>query len=263
MWRSPSSDSAGVRGRAVRLSRPSAASISRRKRFPSRNPAALGRIPEGRQHLITQSVGGDRAVGALARLRVRPEPHIGLMLADERIASAQGVAGVAGPRMVLRSRDHPGPQGVGLDVAIAGHHVALGIHDGRLEPALPQRPRAAPYPVDAANVAAPQRLHQPTDPVVSRRSDQQVHMVGHQHICVQGAALLCQSPADLGQEEAAVAVVEEDRLPIVAALDDVVGLAGEHQARGAGHDGLHIGRGKAKLGRLVSVVSDPFIPEGD
>jgi hypothetical protein len=66
-------------------------------------------------------------------------------------------------------------------------------------------------------------------------------MVGHQDIGVERAPTGDQRIAEHRQEQAAVAILEEDRLAIVAALDDVVDLAGHDETGGTRHGGLHCG----------------------
>ena len=46
---------------------------------------------------------------------------------------------------------------------------------------------------------------------------------------MQGASVLRQGPAELGEEDATVGVLEEDRLAVTAAPNDVMGLAGEER----------------------------------
>jgi hypothetical protein len=72
-----------------------------------------------------------------------------------------------------------------------------------------------------AQVATAERLHGARQAVGAARRHQQVHVVGHQHIGVNGAA----AGGGRIREPTAVAVIvghgKEDRLAIVAALNDM------------------------------------------
>jgi len=50
-------------------------------------------------------------------------------------------------------------------------------------------------------------------------------MVGHQHISVQGAALIRKSFAKPIQIKPALRILQEDRAAIIASLDHMLGLA--------------------------------------
>ena len=60
-------------------------------------------------------------------------------------------------------------------------------------------------------------------------------MVVHQHVAVHGDAVQRRRLAQRAEVAAPVLVVEEHRLPVVAALDDVMGETGDGKARQSGH----------------------------
>lgn len=61
-------------------------------------------------------------------------------------------------------------------------------------------------------------------------------LVGHQHIGVEAAAMTFLRLGQAGEEKPIVGVGEEDRLAVIAALDDMVGKRWDGAAGAAGHD---------------------------
>ena len=116
---------------------------------------------------------------------------------------------------------HARADGIELDVAIAGQQVALALDRRRPKASLPERAGPPVGRVDMPDIADAEPLHHPRRAVGGAGGQQQVHVVGHQDIGVHGASVV---PRRLRQKPAIariVVVMEEDRLPIVAALDHV------------------------------------------
>ena len=76
--------------------------------------------------------------------------------------------------------------------------------------------------IELSDVAAPEFLHQPADIAGSGWGHQQMHMVVHQHVCVQAACGLLQHAPQQSQIAAPVMVVEKAGQPVVAALDHML-----------------------------------------
>ena len=114
---------------------------------------------------------------------------------------------------------------------------AIVIHDrARFVASFPERPRPSIAFVDVAHIAAPQRLHQAGDLSRGHRRDQQMHVVGHQHVGMHAAVLPAGDVAQVLEVADAVDVCEEAGLAVVAALDDVLRDSGQVDAGLAGHD---------------------------
>jgi len=85
------------------------------------------------------------------------------------------------------------------------------------------------------DVAPTQRLHHARQAVDALRRHQKMHVIGHQHIGVNGATMLG------GDRDEPVAIADvvllaiEDRFAVVAPLDDVQGLIGKKIAAESGH----------------------------
>ena len=66
---------------------------------------------------------------------------------------------------------------------------------------------------------------------------QQMHMVGHQHVGVDGHLVSLRRHGQIRQIVTIVGIGEETRLPVIAALDDMLGNAGEIESRLTCHEG--------------------------
>jgi hypothetical protein len=99
--------------------------------------------------------------------------------------------------------------------------MGIGLHQARFEPAFPQG-AGSPMPViHVRHVAATKILHRPADALRIVRRQQQVNVIGHQHIGMDGAVPALHSLRQPLQIDPPVVVLEEDRLPIVAPLHDM------------------------------------------
>ena len=65
--------------------------------------------------------------------------------------------------------------------------------------------------------------------------DDEMHMVGHQAVCIDLAIVGGLPGGEIGEVIAVVVGVGKDRLAIVTTLDDVVGIVGEGDARCSWH----------------------------
>ena len=83
-------------------------------------------------------------------------------------------------------------------------------------------------------IATAQRLHHARYAVGASGRDQQVDVVGHQNIGVERAIVRQQRIGEHRQEEPPVGVLEENHLPVVTALDDMVRVAFKDEAGLAG-----------------------------
>lgn len=179
----------------------------------------------------------------MARGHVRSEVEPGAMRGDQRVGRRRGVAAMARPAVAGGVFHHARTQRVELDVALAAQQVVIVHHRAGLVPPLPQRAGPAVVVVDVSHVSATERLHHACHLATRQRGDQQVHVVGHQHVGVDAAVLAPGDVAQILQIADVVDVGEEARLAVVAALDDVLGDAGKVDTGLAGH-----GRVRARLG---------------
>jgi hypothetical protein len=89
--------------------------------------------------------------------------------------------------------------------------------------------------IEAGDVAAADGLHHARHAAGLRWCHQQVHVVGHQHVGVQGAPVLERGFAQFLPVVQVVRGVSEAGLAVDAALDDVLRHAGEIDAWLSGH----------------------------
>ncbi len=149
------------------------------------------------------------------------------MRRDELIILTQPIAAVAAPAVVRRPIDHARTHRVQFDLALAGQQILIGPHLRGFVAAVPQRPGAAVAAIDVLHVAATQRHDEAVHRLRRQWREQQVHMVGHQHIRVQFTARGFQrltEPVPIAQ---VVVLAEEARIAVVPALHDVQRYVGE------------------------------------
>jgi hypothetical protein len=81
-------------------------------------------------------------------------------------------------------------------------------------------------PVEPDHVTPTQSLHQPAERGRFVRRQQQVNVIRHQDVGMHGHLMCRRKVAQQSEKALAVGGVAKDLLPVVAALDDVVGVAG-------------------------------------
>ena len=89
--------------------------------------------------------------------------------------------------------------------------------------------------VDVLHVALSQVFHQQDGALFARVCEQQMYVVGHQHVGMDGATELVGELFDVLQVELVVLFAVETDRAVIATLDDVPGNAGEGEAGATGH----------------------------
>lgn len=143
------------------------------------------------------------------------------MFREERAYGALGVVSMAGPRVTVRGERQARSHGIELDVALAGHEVALRVDDAGLEPSFPKRPRSIVYRVDYPHVASAQVLHQERDCAFSGRCEQQMNVIGRQNVRMYRALSMRGELREQLEVVPPISVAEEARRAVDAALNDV------------------------------------------
>lgn len=149
------------------------------------------------------------------------------MRREKGLLAKAAMAGAARPQIVSRVVCHAGADGIELDIAVAVQHIAFTVDQTGLVTALPQCASTPMTSVELANVATSELLHKAGDGSDLWWRGQQMHMVVHQHICVQPASRVEQCFAKQRQVALAIVVVEKARQTIVAALNDVLRNVGK------------------------------------
>jgi hypothetical protein len=139
-------------------------------------------------------------------------------------------------------RDHAGPNRIELDVSMAAEQVRLGIHDAGLEAAIPEGPAPAQLAIDVLDVALTHLLHEPRSAIRCGRSHEQMNVVRHQYVCMNGAFVLGAKLIQEAQVKPIVGRTPEAISVIVSALHDVQRHSGDFQASSTRHGKvLHAG----------------------
>ena len=104
------------------------------------------------------------------------------------------------------------------------------VHHRAAEPTLPEMAGALQPGVNMARITAMHRRQRAAEPVLVRRHEDEVHMIGHHHI---GPDFNSRRPTMRAEQfaiERKVMVIEKCLLAAVAALGDVMGEAGKNRA---------------------------------
>jgi hypothetical protein len=131
-------------------------------------------------------------------------------------------------------RNHLCPYRVEFDVALTGKQVRLGIDQAGAEAPLPQSACTLIGMVDVLHIALSDTLHQARWAIGTLGRQQQMHVIGHQHIGVQAYPYLLTEALQESEIVRIVGVGKETGSAVMPALDDVEGNTGKFQARTAG-----------------------------
>lgn len=143
--------------------------------------------------------------------------------ADQRIVPLCCVDSMTGPPVVEWRSDDSGANRIKLDAAAAAEQTGFTVDGALFVAYLPERAAAMAALIDVSDMPPPEELHDSRDLPGAGWGCKQVGVVGHRHIGVKRATFL---QADLAQRVPVgqpIHVGKEARLPIIAALDDVLG----------------------------------------
>lgn len=154
---------------------------------------------------------------------------------DSRVGCGEGVVCVAGPAVMLRHEHHARSHRVEPGIAIAGLHVAVAVDQAGLEPPFPKRAGAVIACIEGGYITTAQRLHHLRRRARLVRRDQQMHVVCHKNVGMQGAVESLGGFAELLQVAKVVTVCGEARLAVNATLDHVLRYTGQVEAGQSSH----------------------------
>src|ERR1022692_3996129 len=131
-------------------------------------------------------------------------------------------------------------QRVALEVAPATQQVTLGLDRRAFEASLPQMADEAILPIEVMYIGAQQPGHERRQVATVAHLHEQVKMIAHQAIMVNSQLVALPIAVHQLQEITAVVVRCENRLAVMAAVDQMVtsGLGPLQAAWLARHDGL-------------------------
>ena len=142
---------------------------------------------------------------------------------------------LSGPGVVRRGIHELRADRIELDVAAAGEKIAFGIDQRGAETAFEQAAGALVLVVEPGDVEAAHLLHHQGQARIVRRRRQQVQVVRHQDISVDRHFVEAGRFLQPDQEALVVGLFAEDRLTVIATLDDVVGLVRDDESGKACH----------------------------
>ena len=203
---------------------------------------AVGRLTDLIQVLLIDRGLEQRPAGVTSATPGSAQAPVLFMRRNQRGRAALGIGPVARPLVLPCMANHVGSDRVAFDIAIAGQYIVFSLGEAGAEAAFPQCAAAPIGAVNVLHVALAQMLHQQCGAVLAFRRDQQMHVIGHEHIGRHGTTEAFGQFSQEIQIEAIIIIREEAHRAVVAALDDVPGDAGEAQAGSARHDGVLDGR---------------------
>jgi hypothetical protein len=90
--------------------------------------------------------------------------------------------------------------------------------------------------IEIPDIASPDALHETTQIACVLRFHQEVNMVGHEHIRIQPRPAFLFGFAQTLEKDLIILRRQKDGLPIVPALDDVIGIRRQAESRRTSHD---------------------------
>ena len=155
--------------------------------------------------------------------------------ADQRIRLPIGIGAVARPGSGFRGGDDLRADGIQFDVGATLEQVDVIRNEQAFEAVLPDVPDVAVGPMKVVGIGEVEPLDGPAEFRARSRSDHKVDMVGHQAIVVDLYVVLLAEGEEPLAVPLPVAVVAEDRGPVVATRQDVVASVIDEQAGRSRH----------------------------
>jgi hypothetical protein len=145
----------------------------------------------------------------------------------------------ARPTILAGVRDHSCAHRVEVDITTATKKVRLGIDQTCFVSSLPERAAAPMTRIDVLDETSAQMLHHARETRSGcTRACKQMHVVRHEHLRVNRAAILFRGSLQAIQIKAVILIREKSGLPVIPPLDDVLWDACDLQSRSAWHTAL-------------------------
>src|SRR5712692_7920920 len=149
-------------------------------------------------------------------------------------ATTPAVRPIARPRVVLRPLNHPGPNGILMDVPNQSQKVPIPLHEEGLVPTLEQMPDSPMPPVEPLRVGPLQSQHHARQPCRSPLQGK-VNVVIHQTVRQQAEAEPLPVDSQPPKVLLSIRVIPKDRTPLVPTHDHVVNATLRFQPRRPSH----------------------------
>ena len=181
---------------------------------------------------------------------------VGRVGREQGIVLAQGITRVTGIRVLAGTLHHAGTYRIEFDVPLAGEQITVVLYQAGVVPALPQGAGAPVQSVDGLHVLATQGLHDAGDGGGPGGRDQQVHVVGHQHVGVDVALVPARGGRQYLQVEVVVGGLKEHGLLVHAAHEHMLGHVGNEQSWFTRHGDTVTGRSPCGQGNKLRFDPD-------
>ena len=201
---------------------------------PQRSPG-LNRGPDIMHLVWIQRASEQFPVGITPCFLILAERQIQGMRGNVEVLAAAGIDLITGPAIVARGPDHARAHRIEFDIAHAGEQVVITGDQASFVPSFPKSAAFCISMVHICDVMTADKLNQSADGFSVRRGDQQVDMIGHQNIGMNGAIMLLDAFVKPVQVGGIILVAKERGLTTIATLDDVSGDARQIEARLSWH----------------------------
>jgi len=165
-----------------------------------------------------------------------------LMRCDQGIRDAECVVSVTGPLELLGTIHQSRPDWIEVDVPMASDQVSAGRHEARVESTFPQCAGSPISSVEVAGILPGRCVNRARDADRIDRGYQQVHMVWHQNIAMQGHSDIHRRLGQQVPELQIVALASKDALSIVPPMHDVGWRTRDEMAMRSWHDAHNAAR---------------------
>jgi len=143
------------------------------------------------------------------------------MQRNQRITGFPDMGVHAGPALLFRQRNHRGAYRIQFDISAYHQCITIRFDQAGLEPTLPQGARPTMTLVEELDVALANSAHRNRQCFRPWWRQQQMDMIVHQNEGVNGNVVFETGFTQPSSVVMAILVVNEDRRPIHATLDDM------------------------------------------
>jgi len=177
------------------------------------------------------------SIGGLSLMIGGSEGQVQGVIRNDAVGGAIRRMAVTRPSVLARRGHHLGTDRVQFDVARTGQEVVVAVDQGGPVAAFPERAGAVVGGVEILHVPPTHGLQDLGETLRLLRRHEQMEMVGHQHVSVDGGPMLQRQSAEALKKTGVVLLSHENRRPVIAPLDDVQGGARNKEAGQSGHLG--------------------------
>src|SRR5882672_1809487 len=171
----------------------------------------------------------------MSRLPALAKCEVFLVRRQQPRCPETGITAVTRPGVFARVPHHSCTHWIELDISVTPEQIALLLHDARPKSPLPQSAATPVRAVHVLHIALPQMLHQQRGAVLACGCEQQVYVIGHEHVGVNNAAKLPGKLFQMTKIKRVIFISVEAGAMVVAPLDQMQREASQSKTRATGH----------------------------